>query len=252
MTRSSTLNPVDADAAREVVRSGAVRHIGIIMDGNRRWAKNQGAPGPQGHLEGFKALKNLIRYCGTELHLPILTVYAFSTENWRRTPMEVELLMNLFQHAIQTEVEELMRQNGRIRFIGDVSGLSKSFQKLCKEAEARTANNTGLLFQVAFNYGGRAEVVASCKKIAEAVQSGSLAVDAISEETIQAHLYTGDQPDPDMIIRTGNESRLSNFLLWQAAYSELFIVPELWPEFSPEVLNRTILEFQSRQRRFGQ
>ncbi len=251
MTRSSISTDASVETFKAYIQSGALKHIAIIMDGNRRWAQKNSMPSPQGHYQGYQALKNIVRYCSDELCLPVLTVYAFSTENWNRPEHEVNFLLKLFHQTLQAEIQELVEKNVRLRFLGNLEAFSSKFQDECRLAESKTADNTGLLYQVALNYGGRREILASCQKIAQAVQAGTLQPEAITEQDIQSHLYTDDAVDPDMVIRTGGEYRLSNFLLWQAAYAEICIVEELWPDFTPEVLNRTILEFQRRQRRFG-
>lgn len=251
MVQTSTLKHSAPESLKAFIQSGALKHIAIIMDGNRRWAKRHFMPGPQGHYQGYQTLKTIIEYCSLELGLPALTVYAFSTENWQRPGEEVGFLLKLFHQTLQKEIEELSRKNVQLKFLGNLQEFSPEFQAECRKSEAMTAHNTGMLFQVALNYGGRSEIVQSCKKIAEAVQTGQLRPEEITENHIAEHLYTQNTFDPDMVIRTGGEYRLSNFLLWQSAYAEICIVDELWPEFTPEVLNRTIENFQHRHRRFG-
>lgn len=251
MMPSSTSALSAAESYRAFIQSGALQHIAIIMDGNRRWATNRSMPAPQGHYQGYKTLRDLVEYCSRDLNLPVLTVYAFSTENWRRPDHEVNFLLKLFHETLQKEIARMMEQNIRLRFLGNLDAFSAAFQEECRKAEALTAENTGLLYQVALNYGGRKEIVNACKRLAQAVQAGKLSPDEITEAHITRYLYTGETVDPDLVIRTGGEYRLSNFLMWQSAYSEICIVDELWPEFTPEVLNRTISEFQQRHRRFG-
>ncbi len=224
-----------------------IQHIAIIMDGNRRWAELKGVSSGEGHIKGYKALKNLLTYCSDELKLPVLTVYAFSTENWGRADSEVGFLLELFHQTLLAETPEMIEKNIRLKFLGNRQAFSPEFQVAWHEAEALTAKNTGLVFQVALNYGGRAEVIAACKQIAEA----KLEPEEITDAVFESYLYSAGTVDPDMIIRTGGTYRLSNFLLWQSAYSEICVVEELWPDFTPEVLNRTIAEFQNRHRRFG-
>lgn len=248
-TSISTSSP--PNSIRDYVQSGALKHVAIIMDGNRRWAQNHNMLAPQGHHAGYKALKQIVEYCARDIKLPVLTVYAFSTENWRRPDHEVDFLMKLFHQTLQAELGELVDNNIRLRFLGNLDEFSPQLQKEFKAAEAATADNTGMLYQVAANYGGRTEIVEACRKIAQQVQAGTLSPAAITEAHLSAALYTGPAADPDMVIRTGSEYRLSNFLLWQAAYAEICVVDELWPDFTPDVLNRTIVEFQHRQRRFG-
>ena len=253
MSQSTTTAVPPAPASAKVpIENGTLKHIAIIMDGNRRWAKDRHLPTPAGHYEGYKTLKALLEYCAESLQLPALTVYAFSTENWQRTSTEVDFLLKLFHQTLKKEIDELMRLNIRLRFLGDLSGFSPAFQETCAEALALTSSNTGLCYQVALSYGGRSEIVEACRRIAQDVQKGRLEPEDLTEASIQQHLYTGSNlPDPDMVIRTGGASRLSNFLLWQSAYSEIFILDELWPQFTPECLNQTIEAFQHRQRRFG-
>lgn len=251
MSPSSTFTPVSDQSVTAAIENGTLKHIAIIMDGNRRWAKSRRLPSAQGHYRGYQALKTIVRYCSKQLHLPVLTVYAFSTENWRRSDQEVRFLLKLFHQTLQAELDEMMAENVRLRFLGDIQAFSPAFQQACREAEALTANNTGLIYQVALNYGGRSEMLKAVQSLAQAAKVGQLEPDEITEAHIARCLYTGEVPDPDMVIRTGGEYRLSNFLLWQAAYAEICVVDELWPDFTPEVLDRTILTFQNRQRRFG-
>jgi len=225
-------------------------HVAIIMDGNRRWADKKRLPRLFGHREGVKTLKDLVKYVGGN-GLGYLTVYAFSSENWNRTSDEVNYLFELLAEAIKGELEELNSNNVRLRFIGDLSGMPAGLRREFDLAMERTRENKGLSLQVAINYGSRLEITEAVKKIAQAVQDGSLSVEAIDADLINSHLYTRDIPDPDLLIRTGGEMRLSNYLLWQSAYTELYITPVLWPEFSPEQFEAAVSEFTSRQRRFG-
>lgn len=238
--------------AAAVIQQGLLQHVAIIMDGNRRWAKRNILEATQGHYHGYKALKAIVRYASDILALPALTVYAFSTENWRRSEHEVAVLLKLFQESLDAELGEMVQKNLRLKFIGDISPFPQRFQNACQHAEALTASNTGMIYQVALNYGGRAELVNAVKGLANQVQQGKIAPDAITEDSIQTALYTANAPDPDLVIRTGGEYRLSNFLLWQAAYAELYVTETPWPEFTPEALNQAILEFERRHRRFGQ
>lgn len=227
-----------------------LQHMALIMDGNRRWAKQRCLPAVAGHKQGLDTVKKIVEACG-QMGLGVLTVYAFSTENWRRADDEVSGLMNLFGEALAQQVPFLIKNNVVLQFIGEPSRFSAVLQQHMAEAEAKTAHNTGLVFQVALNYGGRDELVVAMQRLAEQVQSGTLNPADITEETIQQHLYTYPQPDPDLIIRTGGESRLSNFLMWQSAYSELLIEETLWPDFTPDKLTQAIETFAQRQRRFG-
>jgi len=243
---SSIYNPI-----KDGIRSGALYHIGIIMDGNRRWAEQHHCLASEGHYQGYKALKSIVEYCSRDIGLPVLTVYAFSTENWGRPAQEVDFLMKLFHQTLQAEIQGLVDNNIRLKFIGSMEGFSVHFQDTCREAEAITSENTGMLYQVALNYGGRAEILAACRRIAQDIQAGLLQPDDIDEQHIEQRLFTQSLRDPDMIIRTGGEYRLSNFLLWQTAYAEIVILEELWPDFTPDVLDKAITEFQHRKRRFG-
>ncbi len=226
------------------------RHIAIIMDGNRRWAKGKHLPTLVGHKQGVDALSKIVRYASDE-GVQALTVYAFSTENWNRTKEEVGYLMGLFVTALTAEINDLHKNNVRIRFIGDLSELPKDVSGAIEKAHQLTANNTGIRFQVATNYGGRAEILRACQNLATRVQAGELSVDAIDEAAFESELYTHDVPPLDLMIRTGGEYRVSNYLLWQFAYAELFVTQTLWPDFSPDTLDEAIATFQKRDRRYG-
>ncbi len=238
------------ETTSEIVKELNIKHIAIIMDGNRRWAKQHLLPPAVGHQKGVVALKEAIRSCH-KFGIEYLTVYAFSTENWNRKPEEVEFLMELLAKTITNELEELNENNVRIKFIGDIARLSKKLRKILINAEIMTQHNDGVKLQIAFNYGARMEIVNAAKKIATMVQKGELDIENIDESTISQNLYTSDVPDPDLLIRTGSEMRISNYLLWQIAYSEILVMDEFWPEFNESVMEKAILEFQSRNRRFG-
>ena len=227
-----------------------VKHAAIIMDGNRRWAKSRHLPTLMGHREGVEALKTLVRHCG-EIKLEALTGYAFSTENWQRGAEEVGYLMKLFLEALAAELDGLHANNVCIRFIGDLDAFAPELRALIETSHAKTAANTGLKFQIAANYGGRQEIVSAARTLAESVKAGTLTPQDITEQALAAHLYTADLPDLDVLIRTGGEQRISNYLLWQAAYAELISVPELWPDFSPAVFDRCLGEVAQRERRYG-
>jgi undecaprenyl diphosphate synthase len=227
-----------------------LQHVAIIMDGNRRWADKKRLPRLFGHREGVKTLKDLVKYVGGN-GLRYLTVYAFSSENWNRSAEEVTYLMQLLAEAIKNELEELHTNKVRLRFLGDLSGMPVKLRQEFDRAMERTKDNTGLNLQVCINYGSRLELTEAVKKIAAAVAAGQLAIDDVDADLVGSHLYTKELPDPDLLIRTGGEMRLSNYLLWQAAYTELYITPVLWPEFSPEHFEAALEEFSSRQRRFG-
>ena len=227
--------------------SGAVPgHIAIIMDGNGRWAKSRLMPRVAGHRKGVEALRGVIRACA-ERGVSHLTVFAFSSENWRRPPEEVSLLMELFMRALENEVARLHENNIRFRVIGDLSGFSERIQSLIRDAEALTRGNTRLTFTVAANYGGRWDIVQAVKKL---MLSG-VAPGAVNEAVLAEQLNLADMPEPDLFIRTGGEQRISNFLLWQLAYTELYFTDTLWPEFDAAALDAAIASYRSRERRFG-
>jgi undecaprenyl diphosphate synthase len=234
----------------KAISEGALKHVGIIMDGNRRWAREQGRFASKGHLQGYRALKTLIRYC-SDIGLPCLTVYAFSTENWKRSPKEVLYLMALMHRVLSREIQELLEQNVKLVIIGDYSAFPKKISALYENAMRDSAHNTGLTLQVAVNYGGRDELQQAIQTLAQQVKQGELRPDEISEERISQALYTHQAPDPDLIIRTGGEFRLSNFLLWQSAYAEFWSTQALWPDFTPDLFNTALEDYLSRARRFG-
>lgn len=235
---------------KQIAQETGLKHIAIIMDGNRRWAKGRNLPTAFGHKKGVDALKTIMRACD-DFGIKYLTVYAFSTENWNRKPEEVEFLMDLLGSTLQNELKEMHENNVVISFIGKISQLSEKLQKILQNAVETTKNNTGVHLQIAFNYGSRAEIVEAVKNICEKVHSGEISNDEITEELISKNLYTKNIPDPDLLIRTGGEKRISNYLLWQIAYSEILVTKRYWPEFDKNALAEAILEFQSRQRRFG-
>lgn len=237
--------------ASSLIRESKLRHVAIIMDGNRRWAKQKHLPTLMGHKQGVDSLKELVRYSG-DIGLEALTVYAFSTENWQRGEEEVGYLMKLFLEALSAELERLHRNNVRIRFIGDLSAFPADLLNLIQTAHATTANNTGLKFQIAANYGGRHELVQVMQTLGRAIQSGELSPDAITEDLIQTHLYTANLPDPDLLIRTGGEYRTSNYLLWQCAYTEFYVTDTLWPDFKLAAFDQAIQTYAQRERRYGQ
>ena len=229
---------------KDLVEKNNLKHIAIIMDGNRRWAKEKNLPSAIGHKKGVDALKTIMRACD-DFGIKFLTVYAFSTENWNRKPEEVNFLMDLLGETLKNELQEMHENNVVISFIGDTTKLNTKLQKILSNAVETTKNNTGVNLQIAFNYGSRAEIVTAVQKI---VDSG---VKEITEETISKALYTAKIPDPDLLIRTGGEMRVSNYLLWQIAYSEFIVIPEFWPDFNKEKLAECILEFNNRNRRWG-
>ncbi len=226
-------------------------HIAIIMDGNGRWAKERGMSRVFGHTQGAEALRAILDACRTRHHLKYLTLYAFSTENWKRTPEEVNDLMNLLRHYVKREAKSLHEQGVRMCFIGERQTLAQDIQDDLAEVEALTAGNTRLTVTMALSYGARQELVTAMQRIAARLADGSLTPEQVTEQTISQHLHTSFMPDPDLLIRTGGDERLSNFLLWQSAYTELYFTETLWPDFSPEQLDKAILEYTTRERRFG-
>lgn len=234
----------------EILRASGLQHLAIIMDGNRRWARKQHLPLLAGHEQGVAALRRTALYAN-DLGLSILTVYAFSTENWHRPLIEVSGLMDLFVESIEQLVPELHANGIRLEFFGDLSRLSALLQQRIREAMELTRDNPRMRLQVAINYGGRQELVQACRALITEYQASGRSPSELTEEAIAAHLYNPRSPDPDAILRTGGEQRLSNFLLWQAAYSEVMISDVLWPDFSLRDLDQTVLDFAGRKRRFG-
>lgn len=225
-------------------------HIAIIMDGNGRWAKKRAMPRFAGHREGMKTVRKITRFA-SDLGVKVLTVYAFSTENWKRPKTEVDFLMRLPEEFLGSFLPEMMERNVRVRMIGDPTLLPGYTQRALFEAMDKTQNNTGLILNFALNYGSRAEIVTAMKEIVKQVQNGDLQLEDLSEDCISSHLMTMHLPDPDLIIRTSGEMRLSNFMLWQVAYSEFWFTDTLWPDFNEETLLDAIESYQKRNRRFG-
>ena len=226
------------------------RHIAIIMDGNRRWAKAQGKPASFGHKAGAKTLEKIVRYAN-KIGLEYITVYAFSTENWKRTEEEVKALMMLLQNYLDDYSKRADTENIRVKILGDISALAPGMQKSIYNCMERTKHNTGVTFNIALNYGGRDELVKAMKQIAQEVKEGKIDIQDISEEMVSNHLYTKGEPDPDLLIRTSGELRLSNFLPWQLVYSEFLFVDKNWPDFTEEDLDNAIIEYEKRTRKFG-
>ena len=226
------------------------QHIAIIMDGNGRWAKSRGLPRIAGHRRGADAVRKVIRSAG-ELGVPVLTLFAFSTENWTRPADEVSDLMGLLRHYLRNELEELGRNGAKLRVIGDRDRLAKDIQKDISDAEARTRTNTRIDVNICINYGARDEILRATRNLARKVAAGEVAVDKIDEASFERELLTAGVPDPDLLIRTSGEQRISNFLLWQCAYAELVFVDTLWPDFGKEHLEKAIAEFRKRERRYG-
>lgn len=226
------------------------RHIAIIMDGNRRWAKEQGKPASFGHKAGAKTLEKIVRYAN-KIGLEYITVYAFSTENWKRTEEEVKALMTLLQSYLDDYSKRADTENIRVKILGDISALAPGMQKSIYNCMERTKDNTGVTFNIALNYGGRDELVKAIKNIAQEVKEGNIDIQDISEEMVSNNLYTKGEPDPDLLIRTSGELRLSNFLPWQLVYSEFLFIEKNWPDFTEEDLDNAIVEYEKRTRKFG-
>lgn len=238
------------ETAKEVIQEGKVRHIAIIMDGNRRWAKQKHLPKTVGHNSGRKTFKSIVKHSAA-IGLGHLTTYAFSTENWGRDQQEVAFLMSLFVESLKSEIKELSNNNVKLRFLGRKDRLASEIIVMMDDAELQTSKNTGLNLQIALDYGSRYEITEAIRDIVKKVQDNKISIDEIDENLIGSCLYTNSIPDPDLVIRTGGEYRLSNYLLWQAAYSELYITPTFWPDFSEEEFDSAIIEFSKRQRRWG-
>ena len=243
---TSTLN----ENIKDIVKNTNFQHVAIIMDGNRRWAKKRMLPSAAGHKKGVEALRATLKACA-KFGIKYLTVYAFSTENWKRDKEEVEFLMSLLAKTIVKEVPEFIDNDIKLTFIGDRKSLSKDIIDVLEFGEKETANCKTLNLQIAFNYGARMEITNAVKELCLKVQNGEFSIDEITEDVISKNLYTSNIPDPDLLIRTGGEKRISNYLLWQAAYSEIYVTDIFWPEFDENALADAILEFQSRNRRFG-
>lgn len=230
------------------------RHVAIIMDGNGRWAKKRGLPRVAGHNAGMKTMKKIVDH-SDKLGIEYLTVYAFSTENWKRSIAEVSGIFKLLVTYVNSELKELVENNVKVTVLGDYRQIPSDAEKSLEKTLEATKNNTGLRFNIALNYGSRDEIRRAVEEIARGVQAGNLNPEDITEDTISVHLFTGklhlDIPDPELVIRTSGELRLSNYLLWQTAYSELVFSDVLWPDFSPEEYEKAIEEYQSRDRRFG-
>jgi undecaprenyl diphosphate synthase len=226
------------------------RHVAIIMDGNGRWAAARGLPRGEGHRRGVEALRRTVRAAG-DLGIGTLTIFSFSSENWSRPPAEIRELMALLRRFIRHDLADLHRNGVRVRVIGERENLEPDIRRLLDEAEEMTKENDRLVLVVAFNYGARQEIARAAQRMAAAVAAGDLAISAVTADKLASYLDAPDLPDPDLIIRTSGEQRLSNFLLWQAAYSELVFVPTYWPDFDRSTLENAIMEYRRRERRFG-
>ncbi len=246
----SAASPITPDAGTPDTGFEPPRHIAIIMDGNGRWAAERGLPRAEGHRRGVDALRRAVRAAG-EMGIKILTIFSFSSENWTRPAAEIRDLMGLLRRFIRHDLAELHHSNIRVRIIGERDGLDRDIGRLLDEAEDLTRANTGLLLVVAFNYGGRQEIARAARRAAELVLLGKLRPNDITADVLGRHLDAPDLPDPDLIVRTSGEQRLSNFLMWQSAYSELVFVPVYWPDFDRATLENAIAEFRRRERRFG-
>lgn len=233
-----------------IAETNMPKHIAIIMDGNRRWAKQKGKPASFGHKEGAKTLEKIVRYAN-KIGIENITVYAFSTENWKRTEEEVSALMMLFQSYLDDYAKRADTENIKVQIIGSKKGLSEKMKVSIEKCMERTKNNTGIVFNIALNYGGRDELIHAIKEIAKQVKENEIEIDEINEEIISNHLYTKGQIDPDLLIRTSGEIRLSNFLPWQLVYSEFVFFEKNWPDFTEEDLDSAIQEYQKRTRKFG-
>lgn len=243
---TSTLN----ENIKDIVKNTNFQHVAIIMDGNRRWAKKRMLPSAAGHKKGVDALRATLKAC-VKFGIKYLTVYAFSTENWKRDKEEVEFLMSLLAKTIVNEVPEFIENDVRLNFIGDRKSLSKEIINVLEYGENKTADCKTLNLQIAFNYGARMELTNAVKEICKKVRNGEITQEEIDENLISQNLYTASIPDPDLLIRTGGEKRISNYLLWQCAYTEIYVTDLFWPEFDERALADAILEFNSRNRRFG-
>jgi undecaprenyl diphosphate synthase len=226
------------------------RHIAVIMDGNGRWAKQRGNDRSAGHRAGTDATRRIVRACG-ERGIEHLTLYTFSSENWQRPPMEVRALMSLLVEMVNQEIDDLHTNNVKLRTIGDLAAMPDKPREAIQAGVRKTESNTGLNLHLALSYGGRQEILDGVRSMARAAQTGRVSPEEITEEMFRRSLYAPDVPDPDLMIRTGGDRRISNFLLWQAAYAELWFTDVLWPDFSAEHLDEALKDFSGRQRRFG-
>lgn len=247
MTAQSTkLEYLPRDLKKELLPN----HVAVIMDGNGRWAKSRGLPRIMGHKRGVDILKDLLRCC-QDWGIKELTAYAFSTENWGRPQEEVEFLMTLFSRVLRQELREMLEENVKINFVGNLKALPNTLQAEISHSIEETKDNHGINFNVATNYGGRQEILQACRAIAEKVDLGLLQPHEIDEALFENHLYTAPNCDPDLVIRTSGEMRLSNFLLWQLAYSEIYFTDTLWPDFDRKEFKKALSAYQLRERRFG-
>ncbi len=243
-------NSEEAELLAQIDAARLPQHVAIIMDGNGRWAKQRGEQRIFGHRAGVESVRAIVD-TSARLNLKAVTLYAFSTENWRRPKLEVSALMRMLKHYIRNEIAEINRQNIRFQTIGQIAALEKSVQKEIADATEKTRANTGTILNIALNYGGRAEITEAAKKAAKNLLQNGASLDDLSEADIEANLYTRDLPAVDLLIRTSGEFRISNFLLWQIAYSEIYVTETLFPDFRRAEIFKAILDFQKRERRFG-
>ena len=241
---------INLELSKEIDMRRIPEHVAIIMDGNGRWATSRGLPRTFGHNKGVSVLKEIIKV-SKKLGCKVLTVYAFSTENWTRPPKEVEFLLNLFERVLRKEIDEINRELIKIRFVGDLSPFPETLKSILNSSEALTEKNNEFTLNVCVNYGGRQEIVKVAKELALKSSSGEIKPSEINEELFNSELLTGGIKDPELLIRTSGEKRISNFLLWQLAYSEIYISDVLWPEFNEHEFLKAIIDYQSRNRRFG-
>ncbi|WP_426417343.1 polyprenyl diphosphate synthase [Aestuariirhabdus sp. LZHN29] len=239
-----------SDTTTSIRIANPPRHVAIIMDGNNRWAKKRFLPGIAGHRAGVEAVRRVIEACGDN-GVEVLTLFAFSSENWQRPEDEVRGLMGLFLQMLKKETRRLHKNQIRLRVLGDVSGFSEEIQQHIREAEALTAENSKVTLAIAANYGGQGDITQAAQQLATKVKAGELEPEQITPQLLQEHLYTADLPLPDLCIRTGGDYRISNFMLWQFAYAELYFTPALWPDFGAPQLREALLDFSGRQRRYG-
>lgn len=244
MTSTLSTLPLDLNPQR------LPQHLAVIMDGNGRWATQRGLPRIAGHRQGARVLKDLLRCC-KDWGIKTLTAYAFSTENWQRPAQEVDFLMKLFERLLRKELAQMHQEGVKISFVGDLSALPLSLQREMQHSTIETANNQAIYFNVAVNYGSRDEIIKACRQVAAKVQQGELNPEQVNESLFAQHLYTADTPDPDLLIRTSGEMRLSNFMLWQMAYTEMYFTDVLWCDFDRAAFHQALLDYQKRDRRFG-
>ena len=238
------LNSINIDEIKNIVKETNLKHVAFIMDGNRRWAKNKGLPSAMGHKKGVESLKKIVKIAD-KFDVKYLTMYAFSTENWKRAQDEVDFLMNLLATTMVNELSELHDNNVKMKFIGDLTKLNKNLQNILHNAEKKTKNNTGVNLQIAINYGSQDEIIHAVNNI---IKDG---IKEVTPEIFEKYLYTSNIPSPDLLVRTGGELRISNYLLWQIAYSEIYVTEKFWPEFDENAFAEAIYAFNERQRRYG-